>query len=60
MSAAGDSLLIVTSASVIVRAADGGRQRTVPVAVGEPLRDAVATPDGLLVLTPTRLIALDG
>ena len=58
VSVAGDSLLVVTPGAVAVHATTGHRARLVPVDVGEPLRDAVRTADGLWVLTRTRLIAL--
>ncbi len=60
VSVAGDSLLVVTAATVSIHTLDGRRVRVVPVAIGEPLRDAVLRPRGLVVLTRTRLIALDG
>lgn len=57
--AAGDSVWVVTPSAVTLFGAEGDRQRTVPVALGEPLVDAAFVPGGLLVLTRTRLVRID-
>ena len=58
VSVAGDSLVVTTASAVAVYPVDGGPPRVEVVDVGEPLRGAVLTPTGVLVLTRTRLIAL--